>query len=133
MRKLNGGELIEVSLKSGKVYANIDDFFDEVRSILPEMTNIHVRVKHKDDPHGGFIYGDIIFTGKPGASPRRWLTNEDFEDIERSYTGTREDFEAIIAEDTDILHLGRMHGFSDTDVRERIGRASEKLGIEVSN
>lgn len=61
------------------------------------------------------------------------LTGEDFEDIERFYTGSREDFEKIIAEDEDILHDGREWGFNDTVVRERIGAIADQLGLEVFN
>lgn len=61
------------------------------------------------------------------------LTDEDFEDIGRSYTGTRDDFEKIIAEDMDILYDGRKWGFNDTVVRERIGIVSGRLGLEVFN
>lgn len=61
------------------------------------------------------------------------LTAADFDEIREAYTGSRDDFEAIVEYDPDIFFDAQKWGWRDTVVRERIGKASRRLGLEVFN
>lgn len=54
----------------------------------------------------------------------------DYDEFLESYNGTWEDFQKLTESDQYILHMGRLWGFGDTEVRERIYEKAEKFGLE---
>lgn len=54
----------------------------------------------------------------------------DYDEFLERYNGTFEDFQKLTESEPYILHMGRLWGFNDTEVRERIYDVAEKLGLD---
>ena len=76
---------------------------------------------------------DGVDTESPSQSgPHSLLSDDDYANLAAIYADTLEQFEKIVAEDDRILSLAKVWGWSETEVRERIGDVADRLGFDLS-